>query len=226
MILTERAIKYFNRLKRNSEFYLEKETTIEYFNQQNFPINEKLIDIQVKFSGYKLTITNDSGHGFLLRLFSSNDVKNNIKIEAYHFDKTYILDFGEHDTSQFNFYITNLGELCTLQHRKNDTPNIICSSIEKLIEQYALQDELNLQVKYPFYYEILNNEELTKLLKQDFTEIVECSDKYSQWHTNGQLTIDRGTWLDRPQFYLHVYGQTKENCEKFVANLKQVKLIA
>jgi c-di-AMP phosphodiesterase-like protein len=226
MTLTERATKYFNRLKRNNEFYLDRETTIEYCNQQIFPLSEKLVDIQINFSGYKLTIYNDSGNGFLLRLFSKADVKNNNEIEVYHFDKTYVVDFGQHDTAQFHFYITNLGELCTLGHNDDDTPNIVCSSIEKFIEQYALQDQLALQTKNPYYHEILNNEELTKLLEKDFAKIEECSDKYSQWFTNGQLTIDRGTWLDRAEFYLHVYGQKQESCDKFVDNLKQSKIIA
>ncbi len=226
MTLTERATKYLNRLERNNEFHLDKETTIEYYKQQNFPLNENLVDIQTNFSGYKLTITNDKGHGFLLRLFSKTDVKNNNQIEVYQFGETYVVDFGEHDIAQFRFYIKNLGELCTLGHHDDDTPNIVCSSIKKFVEQYALQNELASQAKNPYYHDILNNQELTEILQQDFTKIDECSDKYSQWFTNGQLTIDKGTWLDRPEFYLHVYGQTKENCDKFVAYLEQLKIIA
>lgn len=225
MTLTDRATKYLNKLQRKSESHLDKETTIAYCNQKAFPLTEKLVDIQVNFSGYKLTIGNDNGHGFLLRLFSKADVKNNNEIEVYHFDKTYVVDFGEHDTAQFHFYITDLGELCTLGHHDGDTPNIICSSIEKFIEQYALQDELASQTKNPYYHDILNNEGLTKLLERDFYKIEECCDKYSQWFTNGQLTINRGTWLDRPEFYLHVHGHKKESCDKFVDNLKHCKII-
>ena len=226
MTLTERARKYFSRLERNGEFCLDRETTAKYCNLHNFPLNENLLDIQVNFSGYKLTILNDKGHGFLLRLFSKADVKNNSEIEVYYFDKTYVVDFGEHDAAQFNFYITNLGELCTLGHHDGDIPNIVCSSIEKFVEQYALKDELAFQTKNPYYHDILNMEELTKLLERDFAKIKECSDKYSQWFTNGQLTIDKGTWLDRPEFYLHVYGQEKESCDKFIDELKQHKILA
>jgi hypothetical protein len=179
MTLSERATKYFSTLKRINEFYLDKEKTIEYCKTQNFPLTERLLDIQTKFSGYKLTIRNHSGHGFLLRLFAEYDFKENREIEFYFFGETYVVDFGEHDTAQFQFYITNLGELCTLGHHDGDTPNIICSSIEKFIEQYALQNELALQTKNPYYHDILNNEELTKLLEQDFDKIEECSDKYS-----------------------------------------------
>ncbi len=177
MTLTERATKYFNRLERNNEFYLDRETTIEYCKQQNFPLNEKFVDIQTNFSGYKLTITNDKGHGFLLRLFSKADVKNNNQIEVYHFDKTYVVDFGEHDTAQFHFYITNLGELCTLGHHDDDTRNIVCSSIEKFVEQYALQNELASQAKNPYYHDILDNQELTKILergKQSANAVLFC----------------------------------------------------
>ena len=224
MKLTERATTYFNRLKRNNEFYLDRETTIKYFNQQSFPLNETLVQIQTNFSGYKLTLTNDCRHGFLLRLFSKTDVKNNNEIEVYHFDETYVIDFGGHDTAPFHYYITNLGELCTLGHNESDTPNIVCSSIEKFIEQYALQDELALQIKSP-YYDILNNQELSIILDRNFSKIEECTDKYSQWFTDGQLTIDKGTWLDRPEYYLHVYGQNKEKSDKFLDYLKQNKII-
>jgi hypothetical protein len=224
-VLTERAAKYLNRLKRDNEFSLDRETVIQYCKQQDFPINEKLVDVQLNFSGYKLTITNKPGGGFLLRLFSKTAVNNNHEIEVYHFDKSYVVDFGAHDTAQLHFYITNSGELCTLGHHSDDTPNIICSSIETFIEQYALRDELSLQAKNSYFYEILNNTELIKRLERDFTTITECSDKYAQWYTNGQLTIERGTWLDRPEFYLHVYGQDEAHWNKFVDGLKQSKII-
>jgi hypothetical protein len=226
MKLSERARKYFSKLKRIGEFYLDKEKTIDYCKRQNFPLTQTLLDVQTNFSGYKLALKNDKGHGFLLRLFAKYDFDKNREIEFYFFGETYVVDFGQHDTAQVNFYITSLGELCTLGHNEGDKPNIVCSSIEKFIEQYALQDELALHTTNPFYHEILNNEELTKLLERDFAIIEECSDKYSQWYTNKQLTIDRGTWLDRPEFYLHVYGKNKESCDKFVDHLNQRKIIA
>ena len=226
MTLSERATKYFGNLKRMDEFSLDKEKTIEYCARQNFPLTERLLDVQTKFSGYKLTIKNDRGHGFLLRLFAKYDFDENREIEFYFFGENYVVDFGEHDTAPFHFYITNEGELCTLGHHDGDTPNIVCSSIEKYIEQYALLDQLALQSKNPYYHDILNIEKLSELLERDFNKIEECSDKYSQWFTDGQLTINRGPWLDRPEYYLHVYGRKKESCDKFVDDLKQSKIIA
>lgn len=225
MKLSERASKYFDKLERIDEFYVDREKTIDYCRRQNLPLTEILLDVQQKFSGYKLTVRHDSSHGFLLRLFAKYDLNENRKIEFYYFGDFYVVDFGVHDTAPFHFYITSLGELCTLGHHDGDIPNIVCSSIETFIEQYALQDELASQTKYPYYFEILDNGELSKILEQYFAEIPECSDEYSQWYTNGQLTIDRGTWLDRPEFYLHVYGQNKESCDKFVEYLKYSKII-
>jgi hypothetical protein len=225
MKLTERAIKYFSKLKRIDEFYLDREKTIDYCRRQNFPLTETLLDVQSNFSGYKLTVRNDFEYGFLLRLFTKDDFNENREIEFYYFGETYVVDFGVHDVAPFHFYITSLAELCTLGHQDGDIPSIVCSSIENFIEQYALKDELALQTKNPYYHEVLNNEELTKLLQQDFTKIKECSDKYSQWYTNGQLTIDRGTWLGRSEFYLHVYGQNKHICDKYVHHLKQSKIV-
>jgi len=225
MKLSDRATRYFNNLQRIDKYFLDKEKTIEYCKRQNFPLTETLLDVQVNFSGYKLTIGNGKGHGFLLRLFAKCDFDEDRKIEVYHFGETYIVDFGEHDTAPFYFYITELGELCTLGDHDGDMPNIVCSSIEKYIEQYALQDELVSQINGRYYYEVLNNEELTRLLELNFIKIEECSDRYAQWFTNGQLTIDKGTWLQRPEFYLHVYGQNEESINKFVSSLKSNKII-
>jgi len=226
MTLSERATRYFNKLKRDEELFLNKETTIDYCKKQNFPLTNTLLKIETNFSGYKLTITNDTGHGFLLRLFGKYDFDENREIEYYHFGDSYVVDFGEHDTAPFHFYVTDKGELCTLGHQEGETPNIVCSSIEKCIEQYALMEELTSQKKDRCYYEVLNSEALNKVLEQLFTKIEECSDKYSQWFTNGQLTVDKGTWLDRPEFYLHVYGQSETSINDFVSNLKNLNLIA
>lgn len=226
MKLTDRATKYFNKLKRIEKFYLDRDRTIAYCKKQNFPLSDILLEVQTNFCGYKLIIKNESGNGFLLRLFAKYDYSENREIEYHYFGETYIIEFGEHDTAQIRFYISSLGELCTLGHKDGDIPNFICSSIETFIEQYALQDELVSLAKDPHYHNILNNEELSKLLELNFAKIRECSDKYSQWYTNGQLTVDRGTWLDRPEFYLHVYGQNKDSCDMFVDHLKQAKIIA
>ena len=225
MQLTDRATKYLNKLKRLDELVLDKQITIDYCKRKNFPLTETLLKVQTNFSGYKLTITNDKGHGFLLRLFAKYDIDENRDIEFYYFGDIYVVDFGEHDTAPFHFYITSLGELCTLGHDDGDTPNIVCSSIEKYIEQYALLDELPLQKKDKYYHEVLKSDDLIRLLELDFAKIEECSDKYSQWFTNGQITIDKGTWLDRPEFYLRVYGQNDGSINEFVSKLKNDKII-
>lgn len=226
MQLTDRATKYLSELKRIDELQLDKQETIDYCQRQNFPLTETLLSVQVKFSGYKLTIRNDKGYGFLLRLFAKYDIEENRDIEFYYFGDNYVVDFGEHDTAPFHFYITDLGELCTLGHHEDDKPNIVCSSIEKYIEQYALLNELALLKKDRYYHEVLKRDELIKLLELDFARIKECSDKYSQWFTNGLLTIDKGTWLDRPEFYLRVYGQNESSITEFVTSLKKDNIIA
>lgn len=87
-------------------------------------------------------------------------------------------------------------------------------------------NELALLKKDRYYHEVLKGDELIKLLELDFARIEECSDKYSQWFTNGLLTIDKGTWLDRPEFYLRVYGQNESSITEFVASLKKDNIIA
>jgi hypothetical protein len=225
MILSERAKTYLRKLKRIEKWQKESAATREYFIRQNLQVNEILVKIQENFSGYKLSIRNKSEDTFLLSLFSKTDIEQNNKIELCYFDNNYLIDFGEHQTAQFNFYITDLGEICTLGINEDDKPNIICSSVEKFIEQYALQDELTNQTESKYYYDIINNEQLSRIIANGFNEMRECSDNYSHWYSNGQLTIVQGIWLDRAEFYLHVYGQNEIVCNDFIENLKKANVV-
>lgn len=225
MTLSERAKTYLRKLKRVSKWQKDSAATREYFLRQNLKVNETLVEIQEKFSGYELSIKNKPGHTFLLYLFSKIDIELNNKIELYYFGSNYLIDFGEHKTAPLNFYITDLGEICTLGTNEDDKPHIICSSVQKFIEQYALQNELTNQTESKYYYDIIDNEQLNRIIANSFSEIKECSDSYSQWYSNGQLTIVKGVLLDIAEVYLHVYGQNELVCNAFIESLKNAKIV-
>lgn len=220
MELSVRAKKYLSGLSRIDDYLLSEQETVAYCKQQNFPLNQTLLDIQLGYSGYKLTVKGNKRDSFLLSLFSRHDVKGNLKIEFYRFDDIYVVDFGQHETAPFHFFITNLGAICTLGHEDGEQPNIICSSVEQYIERYALWDELALQKKDPHYHELINAPALISMLEQGFTRVEVCCDAYGEWFTDGTFTVEKGTWLDRPAFYLTVYGPDEKSIEGFVNRLK------
>lgn len=225
MILSERAAAYLRKQKRITKYYTDSNLTSKYFARQNIKINEILVAIQANFSGYKLTINNKPNHTFLLSLFSKEAIEANKKIELYSFKNGYLLDFGEHETAPFNFYITDLGEICTLGVNDGDKPNIVCSSVEKFIEQYALRNELTTQKEDAYYYSIIDIEKLNNVFAANFIKINACSDKYTEWHSNDHLIIEKGTCLDKPEFYLHVYSETENINTSFINHLKNENIL-
>jgi hypothetical protein len=224
-MLSQRARAYLSTLVRNDEWVTNPAMVIEYFTKQGVFLSDNLLKVQLDYSGYKLTIKGDPGHAFLLNFISKRDVSKNTEIVSYPLKRGYLLEFGEHATAQFTFYITDEGEICTWGPEVGDEPNIICSSVEKFIEQYALQNELTAQVEYPGYYKISNLEQLESMLHQDFDEITVCSDMHSYWGTNETLTVVKGTWLHEPKFYLHVYGKNRDTCVRFIDKLKFLSII-
>ena len=221
MTLSVRAKKYLSGLSRIDDYLFSEQDTIAYCDKQNFPLTDTLLQIQVEYSGYHLMIRGNKRDSFLLSLFSRDDVKKNREIKFYRFDDIYVVDFGSHATAPFHFFITNLGAICTLGHEEGEQPNIICSSVEKCVERYALWDELALQKKDPHYYELINAPALISMLEQGFKLIEACSDAYAEWFTDGTFTVEKGTWLDRPAFYVTVYGPDEKNIEGFVNRLKE-----
>jgi len=224
-MLSSRAQQYLNAQRRLAEWNPSPADVIAYCRRQQPALNEELIRVQLDYAGYQLTIRRKFGNTFLLSFISKQEVVKNLPLDFIETEEGYLLDFGQHATAQFNFFITNLGELCTLDNTDEDKHNIICSSVEKFIEQYALQNELATAFEDPYYYTVKNADHLDKLLYQEFVRLPECSDDYSHWCSDGLLTIVKGTWIDKPTFYLHVYSVSKEACTHFVERLKAEMLI-
>ncbi len=223
MTLSTRAEKYVEGLRRLDKWTCDRKTIVEYFDYHGFPLFEPLIDFQVNFSGLKLKIDGHRNRSFLLRLFSRNAIDKKERFRYWQKVDDYWVDCGEHETAQYNFYINQNGEICV---DSDDTPNIICSSVEKMIEQYAWENKLSSLYENPFYYNLGDTVKLKTLLQREkFYVINECSDKYSTWVTNGDITIIRGTWLESPEFYLHFYAHSEEKCERIISRMKTEKII-
>jgi hypothetical protein len=224
-MLSQRAKTYLNGLRRADAWMAVSEKVAEYFANQKLLLTYELSKIQTLYSGYNLTIYRDPGHTFLLNFISKKEVSSNAEILFYIVDNKRLIEFGAHATAQFTFYITDLGEICTWGPEVGEKPNIICSTVEKYIEQYALKNELATQVEHPGYYQVTDAKQLDELLYREFIKTSECSDDYSYWGSNGFLTVVKGTWLHEPKFYLHVYGRSPEVCIEFIKRLKVAELI-
>ena len=218
MNISERAQKYLRTLKRDSNYVSDEKETKEYLSKQNIEPADEFLKFQIQYSGYKLTINNDSGNSFSASLFSKNQIQENLKLEIEKAGDRFIEICGDHTTAQFTFYLTDKGEFCTLDD--DDLPNILHSSFDKLIEEYALRNEISEWASNPYYHQIKNTDKLESLMNNEFEIIEECSDKYSSWWRKDNLIAVKGVWLDRPEFYFHIYGENEDICDEFIEKLK------
>ncbi|CAM3936758.1 MULTISPECIES: hypothetical protein [Flavobacterium] len=223
MNISERALKYLKTLKRDSNFVSREEETKEYLSKQNIERADEFLKFQIQYSGYELTINNDSGNSFSASLFSKNQIQGNLKLEIEKAGDRFIEICGDHKTAQFTFYLTDKGEFCTLDD--DDLPNILHTSFDKLIEEYALRNEISDWASNPYYHEIKNIDRLESIMNADFEIIEECSDEYSTWWKKDNLIAVKGIWLDRPEFYFHIYGKNKGECYDFIEGLKDDNIL-
>lgn len=223
MSLSERARQYLAILNRDDQFASSEEETREYLTRQEIVLYEQFVKYQATYSGYELTIGNDSGQSFLCRLFSKKQIRKNEKLYVLNAGDRLVQDCGDHKTAQFNFFLTDRGEFCTLDDA--DLPNVLHSCFDKFVEEYAFRNEISHWDNNPYYFEVLNSEDLKVFMGNRFKIIEECSDSFVTWWTNDQLVAVKGVWLDRPEFYFHVYGTTRQLCDELIAELKRENIL-
>jgi len=218
-----RAERYIAKLKKLNEWTCDKETVIEYFENQDFPVFKPLVRFQVRYSGLELSIYNNKEEAFSLSLFSKKGIKDKEPLDYLVENGNYWFDCGIHARAQFNFYINQIGEICA---ESGGNINIIYSSVEMMIEEYALIDSLSSWYEDSCYYDIQNTEKLNVIMVQEkFRSIKECCDQYLMCATNGSVTVIKGTWLNRPESYLHIYSENETKGKQFIERLKKEKIL-
>ena len=218
MNLSERASKYLNSLTRDVKWSSDEDQTKAYLEGQNISSYDGFLRYQTLYSGYELTIKDDPGHSFSAALFSQEQIRKNENLEIEEARDRFVEVCGSHKTAQFTFFISDRGEICTLDD--DDLPNILHSSFDKMLEEYALRNEIYNWDSNPHYFEVKNLEELTIMMNIEFQIIEECSDGYSTWWRNEDLIAVKGIWLDRPESYFHVYGKNRNECDDLIERLK------
>ncbi|WP_044205597.1 hypothetical protein [Flammeovirga sp. OC4] len=218
MGLSTRATKYLQSLDRNLEWTSNEDQTKVYLEKQNIRHFEEFLKYQTLYSGYKLTIQDQPLSSFSVSLFSRDQIINNESLDLEKIGDKFIEICGEHMTAQFTFFITERGEICTLDN--NGLPNILHNSFEKMLEEYALKNEIYNWPSNPYYFTIKNIEGLMKIMNDKFQTIPECSDEYSTWWKNDELIAVKGRTLDGPDSFFHVYGLTRNQCDGLIEKLK------
>ncbi|WP_269236814.1 hypothetical protein [Flavobacterium flavigenum] len=225
MRFSNNASKYLAKLKRNNEFVVSREQLVDYFKKHNIPEFEKIIKFQMDFSGLELTIKNKDSSKFNAFLISKKNLLKNEVIDYLIINNKYYFFCGDHETAQFWFVISENGEICTYDNN-DETVNTIYSSFEKFIESYTLIDLINQNKKYeyPGYFKLIENNRFEELTK-NYLIYNSSNDEFNKWINTGNLIINKGIWLHEHSFYIHIYGDTKSECEKFIELLKREQII-
>jgi hypothetical protein len=223
MNLSERAVQYIKTLKRDNQYVSNEDETRDYLARQGIAPYQQFVNYQVNYSGYQLTINGDPGHSFSCRLFSKKQIQKNEGLDIIRTGVTLVHECGDHRTAQFNFFLTDRGELCTLDD--SNLPNVLNSSFDKLVEEYAFRNEISHWDSNPYYFEVWSPEGLKAFMENRFNIIEECSDSFATWWTNNQIVAVKGVWLDRPEFYFHVYGTARKLCDDLIVELKRENIL-
>ena len=226
MRFSNKAYKYLDRLSRDKDFVTsDKQTVIDYMKRLGVTPFEKIIEFQMDFSGLELTITNKPGSTFKATLFSQSDIKERSPIDTIKIDSRFYFYCGDHATAQFWFVISDSGQICTYDNN-DETVNIISSSFDKFVEIYAFEDLLgqNKEYEHPYFYNLVDNTSF-ELLAQKFRQQFTASDDYNKWFWDKGLIIRKGIWYDKPNFFVHVYGDNCNHCEDFIKLLKDKQII-
>ncbi|HMJ70332.1 MAG TPA: hypothetical protein VK508_15615 [Cyclobacteriaceae bacterium] len=217
MNLSPRAAQYLSTLSRNDGWVSNEDETRAYLvNQKIFPF-EQFLKYQLWYSGYDLAIKNDPQNSFSCRLFSGDQIRRNKDLTMERASDRLVEVCGTHKTAQFTFFLTDKGELCTLDDE--NLPIIQYGTFEKCIEEYALRNEIYFWDQNPYYFNVLRPHDLVVIMDQKCKIVPECSDPYVTWWAGENLVAVKGVWLDRQEFYFHVYGTRKQICDELITDL-------
>lgn len=223
MNFSNRAKLYLSKLSKHKQWSTSEEETSNYLFAQNITPTQGILEFQANYSGLELTINGHKSETFSSNLFSRNQIKNNELLDLDKKNNKLFFPCGHHATAQFMFFVTGKCEICTLDNSENF--NIIHSNFRKMIEQYALLNQIWDWKKNPFYFKLLKLDQLIDHMKYSFQFIEETSDDYSLWWQNENIIISTGTWFDRPSKYLLVFGKNQNIITQLLEILESKSVI-
>jgi hypothetical protein len=219
--LTTRASNYLKTLPRDPDAVTDRTELEDFFIGQNIPLFEPVVDFGVRYSGFTLQTKAKKRDAFSASLVSSQNLKKNQPYEFEREGENYLFFCGNHETAQFYFYIDQLGQFCSGSHTE---ANVLSSSFEIEVEQYAYRNEISEWIESPFYAPE-QTIDLDKILSAEFEIVPECSDGYNSWFVSDTIVIQRGVWLHGPSYYLHFFGKTNNAIDTIVNHFQNAGII-
>lgn len=112
MNLTERAQAYLKTLNRDADWITDQSETESYLSRMNLRNPQAILNAQLNFSGYHLTIHENEKHSYEINFISKFHVAKNKKVYSEMVDDEMIVDF-ENSEKTYHYFITEKGYICT-----------------------------------------------------------------------------------------------------------------
>jgi hypothetical protein len=187
------------------------------------PSFEALLDFQSNYSGYHLTHASKVSDSYILKLFSKKDLLLLRAIDCEKIGEHYYFPCGEHLTAQFNFALCDNGNLCIY----DEPMQVIKSSIETFIEQYALRDVYKDWFELPYYYNLEKADLFENYIqtKSYLKLIAECSDEFNQWLISDTCILVKAVWWGDEGWSIHIFGRTEKDAKSVADELHNERII-
>lgn len=219
MGLSYRAEKYVAGMRRDPKYILTEDELTGHFRLFGIPVFQYVIETAVKYAGLRLV---NERHTFEADFISRADLNSgnvpdviNLKDGAWFF-------FGTHATAPFWSVMREDGGVGVFDNsREEHTAHVTYSRFEIMIEEFAIQDEMSADMynSNPPYYDLPDPVAFDQKWRHARV-YPEASDDYNAWYQVGSILVQKGTWLDGPHSYVHLYGMDKSACEAFVKDLE------
>jgi len=214
MQLSNRASEYLEKLHQDQNYTCTEDLAVHYLRQNELPALRPVVDFQTNISGYTFPIAGKPSNSFNASLFSLKDIKEGVPIECVLVNEKRYFFCGDFDTAPFYIVLSEGGEICTYDENE-ESVNPIYSTSEILIENFALLNYVSTEtVELPPYYTLADSKTLD-LLMEGQGQFSEANDLFNTWYMTDNVIIHKGTWFDRHEFYVHLYGKKLEDAKAF-----------
>ncbi|MCW3124635.1 MAG: hypothetical protein JWO03_293 [Bacteroidetes bacterium] len=219
MKLSETAQKYLRSQKRLAPYYADDASTIQYFSDNGLDIYPRLLEIQIKYAGYQLSRYEDPRQSFIIYIFLQKDILHRGSIVPDTTDPYLLFYFGQHDSAPDPFSINTDGAICMVYDEKN--PRIIYSSVEKLIEDYAIHDIIarsGITEHGCYTYDVLDEANTIQYLSERF-QTKDVSDQLGTWMYDEDSVINIAPWWSGSGDFIRIYGNLTEKTDRVLNEL-------
>lgn len=224
MKLTERATQYIETLHRDPQWITKEAETKKYLKRLNTEYSEKVLEVQLKFGGIELSISNTSSFNRKLNFISQAHIRKQSKIHSERINDELLFQFDNGEEPSF-FFITNDGIICTKNKDNPKKLHLTYETIETKIEQYALLNEYYFFTSFSSgNCNVLDLENLKNELAE-LTLISECSDSFNFCYKNDFVIVLISPWLDEEGHFINVYGINPNAWKEIVKRLQAKDII-